>query len=150
MNKDTVIKHLYYAYYAMLILAIVVATLMFYLLKHDFNAIDRQSTAGITLQYFVIFYVVLSVPGMLFWFKKECDKIKLIKDENEQYTAYQKRALLRIIIIGFGVSFGILAFYLLGGYTSMLWCAAISAIGLIFTKPNKRKMELELLNENPE
>jgi hypothetical protein len=37
----------------------------------------------------------------------------------------------------------------MGAYQSMLWVAAVSAIGWYFTKPSERKMELELQTQDP-
>jgi hypothetical protein len=39
---------------------------------------------------------------------------------------------------------GIVAFYWLGAYKSMLWVAAIAAIAWYFAKPSEGKMEAEL------
>ena len=47
--------------------------------------------------------------------------------------------------MGNSLVFGMAAFYLLGGFRSMLWLAAVAAIGLYFCKPTERKMQLELL-----
>ena len=50
-----------------------------------------------------------------------------------QADAYVKAATSRIVTVSNAMVFGIAAYYLLGGYQSMLWVAAISAIGWYFT-----------------
>ena len=50
--------------------------------------------------------------------------------------------------VSFSMLTGIAGYYLLGGYQSMIWIAAIAAIAWYFTKPTERKIELELLPDD--
>ena len=132
-------------YYGCYVLAVVAAGVMFWLVrKQGMEPIDVMSAAGKAVQYVVIVYTVGSVAGGLYLFKRMTDKMRRIDDKEEQLRRYRQWGIVRIVLIGTGVTLGIVAFYLLGGYTSMIWCAAISAIGLYFCKPTLRKMELEL------
>ena len=72
-----------------------------------------------------------------------------LENEAEKLRGYQKAAALRILLVGNTMVFAIAAFYLMGAYQSMLWVAAVSAIGWYFTKPSVRKMELELQPKDP-
>ncbi len=149
MEKKLAKKLMWY-YYAMLALALAAATGTYYLIRQELiTTFDPLTLVGQTVQYIVIGYILITVPGSLGYGKYVCNKIKKA-DEEVKFARYYKMALLRILLIGLGVSFGIVAFYLLQGYQSMILCAGISAIGLIFCKPNARKIELELLDENPD
>ena len=70
-------------------------------------------------------------------------------NEEEKLLGYQKAATMRILLVSNTMVFAIAAFYLMGAYQSMLWVAAVSAIGWYFTKPSLRKMELELQPKEP-
>ena len=67
----------------------------------------------------------------------------------QKLYGYKKAAILRILLVSNTMVFAIAAFYLMGAYQSMLWVAAVSAIGWYFTKPSIRKMELELQPNDP-
>ncbi|MBQ7210251.1 MAG: hypothetical protein IJS05_05080 [Paludibacteraceae bacterium] len=144
----SILKPLQIAYYGILVAALLFATLCIYLSKNNsLLLVEPSSLGGQIIQSFVILYTIVSIAGGLFWFKTRCKKTKLIDDENEKLGRYKHDALIRIIVIGVGMLFGIVAFYILGGFTSMIWCAAISAIGLIFCKPNEMRIQLELLKD---
>ncbi len=137
-------------YYGMLVLAVIAATTMYLLISKELiTPIDPLTVAGQIVQYIVIGYVIISVPGALAYGKWVCKKI-IQADEDTQFRRYFQMGLLRIVLMGIGMALGIVGFYLLQANQSMILCAGISAIGLIFCKPNARKIELELLDENPE
>ncbi|MCQ2325496.1 MAG: hypothetical protein MJZ58_04830, partial [Paludibacteraceae bacterium] len=98
-----------------------------------------------TVQYIVIADALFFIPMGLYGFKRRCDKIRRIEDETEKYAQYKKEAIIRIIVVSNVMVLGIFAYYWMGGYKSMLWVAAIGAIGWYFTKPTPRKIQLELL-----
>ena len=81
--------------------------------------------------------------------KKQCTKLSALENVDEKLQGYQKAATWRILLVGNTMIFAIAAFYLMGAYQSMLWVAAVSAIGWYFTKPSVRKMELELQPADP-
>ena len=144
--NTSIIRTLQTAYYCMIVFALLIATLFIYLNKKAMlESLLPASIEGQIIQSFVILYAIISIAGGLYWFKWRCNKIKKIEDEKVKLSLYKRDALIRIIVIGVGMWFGIIAFYILGGYTSMIWCAAISAIGLIFCKPNETRIRLELL-----
>ncbi len=147
--EEKLAKRLMWWYYSMLGLAVVAATSMYLLLsKGCITTFEAHTVVGQVIQYVVIGWVIATVPGSLAYTKYVCNKIKKA-DEDIRFARYYNVARLRIVLIGIGVSLGIVAFYLLQGNTSMIFCGGIAAIGLIFCKPNARKIELELLDENP-
>ncbi len=148
--EEKVAKRLMGWYYGMLALAVAAAGLMYYLLKEGLIVtFDPLTQVGQIVQYVVIGWVIVTVPGSLAYTKYVCSKIKKA-DEEVRFETYYNVARLRIVLIGIGIALGIVGFYLLQGNQSMILCGGIAAIGLIFCKPNARKIELELLDENPE
>lgn len=136
-------------YYGFYVLVAAAAGLMWYMVKNQLiEVVLPQTTAGQAIQYVVICYVIASVAGGLYGFKKIIDKAKTtLTDKDMLLQKYRNWGIARISVIGVGAVTGIIAFYLMGGYTSMLWCAGISLIGLYFCKPTMRKMEIELSTE---
>ena len=145
MDTKTVIKRLNIIYYGMFLLLVVLATAAYLLIiKEVIPVLDPLSQWGKVIQYAIIFDVLLTVPGGLWWHKKRCKQIAQIEDETERLTAYYKSAALRICLVSNTMLFAIPAYYILGAYMSMMWVAAIAAIGWYFTKPTEKKMYFEL------
>lgn len=143
--EKAVIRRISYFYYGIILLSLAVVTLLIFLAKKGQLAyLDPLSSAGQVFQTIVICYIIASLPCAMFGFKKYCDKLKAVSDREQQLKSYFKASAIRIIIVGTGIIFGILAFYLLGGHRPMIWCAAIAAIGLIFCKPQDSRLRLEL------
>ena len=143
--ESKIIKHLNWYYYTMLALTLIAGTLSYYLIIKDvIIPIDPMTTVGQVIQYFVILDAIITIPLGLYGFKRICDKLRTLDDENIKYAQYQKWATWRIVLVSNAMIFGISAFYLMGAYKSMLWIAAISAIGWYFTKPTIGKMAQEL------
>ncbi len=148
--EEKTAKKLNWYYYGCYVLAVLVATLLWYLVtRQKMQSFNPQSTVGNVIQYIAIAYTLLSIPAGLYGFKCVCNRIKKW-EEQPKFRAYYKWAVLRIVVIGLGLLFNISAFYILQGYRSMLWCAAISAVALFFCKPVPRKIQLELNIEQPE
>ena len=145
MDAKTVIKRLNIIYYGVFFLLVVLATAAYLLvIKEIIHVIDPLSKWGKVIQYAIIFDVLLTVPGGLWWHKRQCKQIALIDDEAARLTAYYKSAALRICLVSNTMLFAIPAFYILGAYMSMMWVAAIAAIGWYFTKPTEKKLYFEL------
>ncbi len=146
--EDKLAKRLMKWYYAMLAVALLAAGAMYYLISNQSVPTFAPLTfVGQVIQYVVIGYVIVTVPGALAYTKYVCNKVKRA-EEDTRFSRYYTAARLRIVLIGMGVSLGIVAFYLLEGNQSMLLCGGIAAIGLIFCKPNARKIQLELLDDS--
>ena len=140
-----IVRQLNLYYYGMMTLTLIAAVVSYFLVyKGIVMPLDPMSQLGQVLQYIVIFDALLTIPLGLFLCKKRCDTIRLIEDEAERFAQYKKVAALRIVLVSNAMIWGIMAFYFMGGYQSMLWVAAISAIGWYFTKPTEKKMFIEL------
>lgn len=143
--ESKIIKQLNFYYYGILFLTIISATLSYFLLMKDIvSAIDPLSQVGQIIQYIIIFDVLIGVPGGLWLHKRTCKRLAKVEDELTQLADYKKSAINRILLVGHSMVIAIAAFYLMGAYKSMLWVAAISAIGWYFTKPTEKKLYFEL------
>lgn len=148
--KQKIIRTLNVYYYAMMILALLSGTLSYFLIMKGYVLpIDSLSSLGQVIQYIVIFDALITIPLGLFICKKQCTKLSSIENEEEKLVGYNKSARMRILLVSNTMVFAIAAFYLMGAYQSMLWVAAVSAIGWYFSKPSLRKMELELQPKDP-
>lgn len=137
-------------YYGMMALTLLAGTLAYFLIMKDYvQPIDSLSVLGQTIQYIVIFDALITIPLGLYLCKKQCTKLSTFDNHEVKLLGYQKAATLRILLVSNTMVFAIAAFYLMGAYQSMLWVAAVAAIGWYFTKPSERKMELELQPKDP-
>lgn len=148
--EQKIIRTLNVYYYGIMVLTLLAGTLAYFLIMKNYVLpIDSLSSLGQTIQYVVIFDALLTIPLGLYLCKKQCTKLCALENEEEKLIGYKKAATARIILVGNTMIFAIAAFYLMGAYQSMLWVAAVSAIGWYFTKPSARKMELELQPKDP-
>lgn len=148
--EQKIIRTLNVYYYGILALTLLVGTLAYFLIMKDYvQPIDSLSTLGQAIQYIVIFDALITIPLGLYLCKKQCTKLSTLDNHEEQLLGYKKAASLRILLVGNTMVFAIAAFYLMGAYQSMLWVAAVAAIGWYFSKPSERKMELELQPKAP-
>ena len=148
--EQKIIRTLNVYYYGIMVLTLLAGTLAYFLIMKDYvQPIDSLSTLGQAIQYVVIFDALVTIPLGLYLCKKQCTKLSVLDNEEEKLQGYKKAASLRILLVSNTMVFAIAAFYLMGAYQSMLWVAAVSAIGWYFTKPSERKMELELQPKDP-
>ena len=148
--EQKIIRTLNFYYYGMMALTLLAGTLAYFLIMKDYvHPIDSLSTLGQVIQYVIIFDALLTIPLGLYLCKKQCTKLSVLENEDEKLMGYKQAATLRILLVGNTMVFAIAAFYLMGAYQSMLWVAAVSAIGWYFTKPSERKMQLELQPQDP-
>lgn len=148
--EQKIIRTLNFYYYGMMALTLLAGTLAYFLIMKDYvQPIDSLSTLGQVIQYIIIFDALLTIPLGLYLCKKQCTKLSVLENEDEKLMGYKQAATLRILLVGNTMVFAIAAFYLMGAYQSMLWVAAVSAIGWYFTKPSERKMQLELQPQDP-
>ena len=71
----------------------------------------------------------------------------LVLDEDAKAARYLPLAAWRLVAIGADLLVGIALFYLLGS-RSMIYCAAIAAVALVFCKPSEVKADNELRTMN--
>ena len=148
--EQKIIRTLNVYYYGIMALTLLAGTLAYFLIMKDLvQPIDSLSALGQTMQYIVIFDALLTIPLGLYLCKKQCVRLSSLDNQEEKLYGYKKAATCRILLVSNTMVFAIAAFYLMGAYQSMLWVAAVSAIGWYFTKPSVRKMELELQPNDP-
>ena len=149
--EQKIIRTLNLYYYGIMALTLLAGTLAYFLIMKDYvQPIDSLSALGQAIQYIVIFDALVTIPLGLYLCKKQCTKLSMLDNDEEKLQGYKKAASLRILLVSNTMVFAIAAFYLMGAYQSMLWVAAVSAIGWYFTKPSERKMELELQPKDPD
>ena len=105
---------------------------------------------NITLSSLVILYMLISIPLALGLFFKMTKKWCLIEDEQLKYSTYEKGAKLRLLAIGVGLLASIITFYILRSNISLIYCAGIGAIALLFCKPTESKINSDLHLEESE
>lgn len=148
--EHKILRTLNVYYYGIMVLTLLAGTLSYFLIMKEYvQLIDSLSNLGKIIQYIVIFDALVTIPVGLYLCKKQCTKLCTLENEEEKLLGYQKAATMRILLVSNTMVFAIAAFYLMGAYQSMLWVAAVSAIGWYFTKPSLRKMELELQPKDP-
>ena len=148
--EQKIIRTLNFYYYGMMALTLLAGTLAYFLIMKDYvHPIDSLSMLGQVIQYVIIFDALLTIPLGLYLCKKQCTKLSVLENEDEKLMGYKQAATMRILLVSNTMVFAIAAFYLMGAYQSMLWVAAVSAIGWYFTKPSERKMQLELQPQDP-
>ena len=148
--EQKIIRTLNLYYYGIMVLTLLAGTLAYFLIMKDYvQPIDSFSMLGQIIQYVIIFDALLTIPLGLYLCKKQCTKLSVLENEKKKLLGYKQAATLRILLVGNTMVFAIAAFYLMGAYQSMLWVAAVSAIGWYFTKPSERKMQLELQPQDP-
>lgn len=141
------LRNLNIAYYSVYIAAIIAASAGYYILSKGF-VIDPQSQTGIAISSALIVFIIGSVPVTLGLFHRYAKKISVLENQELKIQKYQSAALIRIVIIGIGLLLGVLFFYIMHSQ-SMIFCAAIAAIALYFSKPTKGKMLTDLnIDEN--
>ncbi len=149
---ERTIKNINLVYYMLYMTTVVVAVIIFFLTFSNAQTthIDEKSQTGIIISSVYILYLLISIPYALWSFHKKTKKWQLIKDEYVKLMEYEKGSKIRLWIIGAGLIAGIVLVYFMRS-KSMIFCAAIAAIALYFTKPTLNKMISELkLDEDRE
>ena len=149
---ERIIKNINLVYYLLYMTTVVAAVIIFFLTFSNTREvyIDEKSKTGIIISSVYILYLLISIPYALWSFHKKTKKWQLIKDQYVKFTEYEKGSKIRLWIIGFALIAGIVLVYLMHS-KSMIFCAAIAAIALYFTKPTVNKMIAELrLDEDNE
>lgn len=136
-----IIKKLNWIYYGQMVVTLIALSIMYYAYsKGMYEPLNTLSELGKTVQYVIIFDALITIPlGLAL--------IKLFKPQTEQ--KYFKLAALRILLASNTMLWGVIAYYWMACYRSMLWVAAISAIAWYFSKPTLGKMEAEMTPDDP-
>ena len=113
------------------------------------TSIDVKSPLSITLSSIVILYIIISIPAALALFHKSTKKWATIEDNFTKFNKYTAGATWRLLVIGFGLVLSVVVFYILRS-ESMIFCAGICAIALLFCKPSVSKIISDLKLEETE
>ena len=146
---ERIVKKINLAYYLIYALTILSTIIGYIVTQSRETAVDVKSPLSITLSSIVILYIIISIPAALYLFHKSTKKWIEIEDNFQKLEKYTTGATWRIIIVGFGLVLSVVVFYIIRT-ESMIFCAAISAIALIFCKPTENKMKSELKLEETE
>ena len=138
----TVLRKITIAYYLVYIAAIVAASSGFAILKSGIS-IDPTTDLGIAINSILIIFIIGSVPLTLWIFNVNAKKWAKLDSLDEKLQKYQKAAFIRLLVIGAGLVLGVIFYYILG-LESMIFSAAIAAIGVFFCKPTEAKITTEL------
>lgn len=129
-------------YYITFLLAVVAAGIGYLLVRKYGISVNPLSDMGRNLSYIVILYVIISIPLSLWLFNKKVKQLKKQDDESGKLQKYTQYAVWRIVVMGLGLFLGVLFFYVLQE-RSLMFCAGMSAIGLVFCKPTEAKIITE-------
>lgn len=140
-----IIKPLITLHYAAYILAILIASFGINFSKSIGFSIDPLSEIGIAISSVLIIVIIGSVPASLWLFHKKAQTLQTIEDVNQKVALWAKYARIRIVVLGLALNLGVLFFYVLQMNKSMLFCAGIAAIGMIFSKPSEIRLITDLL-----
>ena len=139
--EEKIIRKLNWMYYGTMVLALIALTAMYYMTsKGMMETIDPLSSLGSTLQYVMIFSVLVLVPYGLYLVKWQ---------KPATLEKYELLATQRVLVIGLLMTPAIIIYYLLGCYKPMIWLVGITAIAWYFTKPSLGKLEREMEPEDP-
>lgn len=146
---QSIIKKINIAYYLIYTLTIIATFGGYLITQNGTYSSDNTSSLSIGISSAVILYIIVSIPGALALFNRYTKKISLIEDNFIKLNKYSVAASWRLLIIGFGLVFSVVAFYIIRTQ-SMIFCAGIAAIALIFCKPTEGKIASELKIEDEE
>ena len=138
---EKVVRKLNWIYYGQMFITCVVWGVMSYAFSRGlYEPLDVLSKTGVRVQYFIIFDALITIPLGLYL-------IKYFKPQTEK--KYFKLAAARTLLVSNAMPLGIIAYYWMAGYKSMLWVAAVAAIAWYFSKPTVGKMEQEMKPQDP-
>ena len=137
------IKQLILFYYGFYVLAVVLVTLAYLFFATNNPLIAEQSTAETAITSVYILFLICSIPLALKLFNVKVKKLSELASPEEKIIQYKNYSVFRLVVIGVNMLIGIGFFYLFNS-DSMLFCAGIAAIALVFCKPSEAKMISEL------
>jgi len=146
---ERIVKKIYLAYYLIYTLTIIATIIGYFISQSSETIVNVKSQLSINLSSFVILYIIVSIPGSLSLFHRATKKWIAIEDLSTKLEKYTTGATLRIFAVGFGLILSVVSFYIIRT-PSMIFCAGIAAIALIFCKPTENKINSDLKLDEPE
>ena len=138
-NKLTLI---YYCIYFVAVLLAIGG--YYYMTQKEIRMEEYGQNGTTTLISIYLIYMIASIPLSLKFFNSAVKKLSALEisaeDKIKKYTQY---SLLRLLVIAVSLFIGIILFYTLNS-RSMIFCAGIAAVALVFCKPSEAKMATEL------
>ncbi len=136
-------------YYAVFLLAVVMAFIGFKLVSAGISTLVEPSTQVIVKSISYL-YLLLSIPFALWFYSR---RVRAVHEggDADLLRHYQRLVLLRILLIAVGFLGNILLFYLCQTEPRVydfLFAAAIAAVALLFCKPREQVVENELFPSN--
>jgi hypothetical protein len=147
-NMNKALKTLTMVYYGFYTSTLLISILGYLLTKDIETSISPKTPLGIAISSFVILYLLISIPLALAGFYRMLQKWKSIEDENSKMQKYTQGSIMRLSLIGSALIISVVSFFFMRTDISLIYCAGIAAIALIFTKPSLRKISAELDLEN--
>ena len=140
---EKVVKRIHLAY-SLIYTAVVLSAMTGYLINMNrTTSVDPKSSESIVLSTIVILYIIISIPASLALFHKNTKKWAAIEDNFTKINKYVAGAIWRLLAIGFGFVLSVIVFNFIRT-ESMIFCALIAAVALIFCKPTERKIISDL------
>jgi uncharacterized membrane protein YidH (DUF202 family) len=146
---DRIVKKIYLAYYMIYTLTILSAIVGYLITQSQETTVDVKSQLSINLSSIVILYILISIPAAISLFNRYNKKIKTIEDNFSKLEKYATGATWRILSVGFGLVLSVIVFYIIRT-ESMIFCAGICAIALLYCKPTESKINSDLKLDEPE
>ncbi len=143
------VKKIYLAYYLIYTVTILSTIAGYIVTLTRESSVNVQSPLSVTLSSIVILYLLVSIPLALALFHKNTKKWAQIEDNYTKLNKYVAGATWRILVIGLGLVMSIVVFYIIRT-ESMIFCAGIGAIALLFCKPTEAKIVKDLELEDKE
>ncbi|MDP4240181.1 MAG: hypothetical protein Q8904_11995 [Bacteroidota bacterium] len=146
---ERIVKRINLAYYLIYTLTILSTIVGYLVTQTSETTVDVKSPLSIALSSMVILYIIISIPAALYLFHRNTKKWIELEDNFIKLEKYAAGATWRLLAIGFGLVLSVIVFYIIRT-ESMIFCAAITAIALLFCKPSEVKIKSELNLEDPE
>ncbi len=146
---EGIIRRINLAYYLIYTLTILSTIIGYMMTMNTENTVSLTSNLSITLSSVVILYIIVSIPSALALFHRYTKKLALIEDKFIKLNKYASAATLRLLVVGSGLVISVIVFYIIRNQ-SIIFCAGISAIALLFCKPTEGKIISDLKLEDEE
>jgi len=146
---ERIVKKIYLAYYLIYTVTILSTIVGYIITQNSTTSVDVKSQLSINLSSFVILYIIISIPASLSLFHRSTKKWIEIEDNFKKMEKYTTGATWRILAVGMGLVMSVVAFYILRS-PSMIFCAFIAAVALLFCKPTENKIKSDLKLHEPE
>lgn len=140
---ERLVKKINNAYYLIYTVTIVTTIIGYFVIQTRENSIDVKSQLSIAITSLVIAYIFISIPLSFTLFFRNTKRCLEIEDNFMKLEKYATGATWRLLAVGFGLVLSVVAFYIVRT-ESMIFCAGITAIALLYCKPTVGKIKSDL------